>query len=60
MSVNTNSQNTKEFNEENNEKKFSPAYHLITLPIQFTWYHQVQILHFFKHRDYGIFVSNEN
>jgi len=49
-----------EFNKENNDKKFSSAYHLITSPIQYTWYHQIQILHFFKHRDYGAFISSEN
>jgi hypothetical protein len=50
----------KEFNEENNDKKFSSAYHLITSPVHYTWYHQIQILHFFRHRDYGVYISEEN
>ena len=48
----------KEFNEENKEKKLSPAYHLITRPIKYTWYHKIQILHLFKHSHYGSFISD--
>jgi len=50
----------KEFNEENNKMKFSPAYHLVTRQIHRSWYHQIQILHFFDHLNYGVFIGDPN
>jgi hypothetical protein len=50
----------KEFNEEKKKIKFSPAFHLVTRQIQHSWYHQIQILHFFDHPNYETFISDTN
>ena len=49
-----------EFNYENKDIKFSPAYHLITKPFILKWYHQIWITHFFKHPKYNQFISEKN
>lgn len=49
-----------EFNERNESKKLSPAYHLITRSDQEQWYHQIYLLHDFEHRHYNRFVSESD
>lgn len=47
----------REFNEQNEKQKFSPAYHLISKPNSPYWYHQIYICHSFNHPDYNTFVG---
>lgn len=49
-----------EFNMENEDVKFSPAYHLICNHIVLKWHHQIWITHFFKNKRYNSFISVEN
>jgi hypothetical protein len=47
-----------EFNSENRDIKISNAYHLISRP-KLNWYDQIRIIHFFKHKKYNSFISDE-
>ena len=49
-----------QFNDKQNNKKFDNCNHLITQSNTFVWYHQIKILHMFKHKNYCDFVSEEN
>lgn len=49
----------KEFNEQHEDIKFSPAYHLLAARVVESWYHRIQIAHLFQHPQYGQFVSAE-
>jgi hypothetical protein len=48
-----------DFNSSHLDRKFSPAYYL-TARGGLTWHHQIWTYHYFGHRDYGKFVSEEN
>jgi len=47
-----------EFNLNNEDIKISPAYHFLSRP-NIYWYHQIRIIHFFKHENYNTFISDE-
>ena len=49
-----------EFNNENEDVKFSPAYHLICKTIVLKWHYKIWISHFFKNKNYNSFISFEN
>jgi hypothetical protein len=49
-----------EFNGENDLRKFDICHHLIAKKTIQTWYHQIRILHMFKHPQYCQFVSAEH
>lgn len=49
-----------EFNTLHDQRKFCPAYHLICSKDIERWYHQIFVLHLFKHHRYNDFVGNEN
>ena len=49
-----------EFNSENENVKFSPAYHLICNHIVLKWHYQIWITHFFKNKKYNSFISIKN
>jgi hypothetical protein len=48
-----------EFNAVHDNRKLSPAYHLITKKKIERWYHQIFILHLFNHEEYGSFIREE-
>ena len=50
----------REFNERQDAVKLSPAYHLFGRRAPQPWHHQIQIAHFFRHPQYGTFVSGED
>ena len=49
-----------EFNKENENIKFSPAYNLICSNFVRKWHHQIWISHFFNNKNYNQFISYEN
>jgi hypothetical protein len=49
-----------EFNEQHGNIKLGMPYHLLARKIVEPWYHQIRICHFFAHRRYNDFVSDEN
>jgi len=49
-----------EFNRSHAQMKFSKAYHLLARRWVEEWYHQIYILHDFRHRRYNDFVSSED
>ena len=48
-----------EFNSQNENIKLSVPYHLLAEANE-TWYHQIWICHFFKHKKYNSFISEPN
>ena len=48
-----------EFNNENDEIKFSKAYNLL-IPGDEVWHHQIWYCHIFKHKNYNSFISKDN
>ena len=48
-----------EFNENNDNIKFSKAYNLLT-PGNEVWHHQIWNCHIFDHKDYNSFISKDN
>ena len=45
--------------DQNENIKFSVPYHLLAEANE-TWYHQIWICHFFKHKKYNSFISQPN
>lgn len=49
-----------EFNQENDNMKFSYSYHLISKYFKFDWHYKIWITHIFNHDLYSNFISHEN
>lgn len=49
-----------EFNTLHDHRKFCPVYHLICSKNIEAWYHQIFVLHHFRHHRYNDFVGTEN
>lgn len=48
-----------EFNDFHPCMKFSPAYHLRSVPAAPVWHHQIWVLHNFRHPQYNTFVADD-
>jgi hypothetical protein len=49
-----------EFNTLHDQRKLCPAYHLICKKDIEHWYHQIYVLHLFRHKQYNDYVDEEN